>query len=111
MIINQYYKNYITKEILINNRSTSIRFFNNTIDAIKSKTALMPNVIHSLDATSLVLLINRLYKIPNFSNFSSIHDCYATDLNHISLLKSHLTSAYINIYTHNNGFLTKFHEK
>lgn len=66
--------------------------------------ALMPNLIHSLDATSLSLLNNKfnmLYLKENkkLPQFLSVHDCFGTTLDKVDTLKTLLTSVYMEIYS------------
>ena len=79
----------------------------NKFDYKRQVRALMPNLIHSLDANSLCTL----YKIFNikFDNpqFFSVHDCFATTFDKVFLLKTMLASVYTDFYT-NNQYLLKF---
>ena len=59
----------------------------------------MPNVIHSLDAASLALLINNFFKENNCNNFYSIHDCFATSCKNIDKITELLRQIYFNIYS------------
>jgi DNA-directed RNA polymerase len=70
----------------------------------------MPNLVHSLDATSLALLYNSFYKETekdNVVNFYSIHDCFAVTANNVELLINLLKSVYIDLYS-GNTYLQKF---
>ena len=54
----------------------------NILDKNKTNTrkqirALMPNLVHSLDAASLALLIENFFKEDKTKNFFSVHDCFA----------------------------------
>lgn len=69
----------------------------------------MPNLIHSLDATSLILLYKQfstLYKEPQFY---SIHDCFGTTCGKVYSIKYLLASVYTNLYSDNN-YLIKFNQ-
>lgn len=72
----------------------------------------MPNLIHSLDAASLTLLIESLFNNPetskNITNFYSIHDCFAVTVDKVDYLINNLKSVYTNIYIDNN-YIEKFH--
>ncbi len=43
----------------------------------------MPNLIHSLDASSLTLLYNKFTKIYDKPQFLAIHDCFGTTLDKV----------------------------
>jgi DNA-directed RNA polymerase len=75
----------------------------------KQSRAFMPNLIHSLDASSLALLIDFYFKDGNI-NFFSIHDCFAVPCNNVTKIISFLKLSYWNIYT-KEPFLKTFHDK
>jgi DNA-directed RNA polymerase len=75
----------------------------------KQKRALMPNLVHSLDAASLCLVIESYFKENNNINFYSIHDCFAVPCNKVSLLTELLKSAYCIIYS-DSKYLVQFNE-
>ncbi|KZV77889.1 bacteriophage type DNA-directed RNA polymerase, partial [Exidia glandulosa HHB12029] len=66
------------KPFKFRNKTYSIKVSNGKVNKRKQIRALMPNLIHSLDAASLCLLINMFYQDQNdFSkkiNFFAIHD-------------------------------------
>jgi DNA-directed RNA polymerase len=70
----------------------------------KQKTALMPNLVHSLDAASLGLIIENYFKNEE-KNFYSIHDCFAVPCNNAKLLTNLIKSAYCILYTENKYLL------
>ena len=70
-------------------------------------TALMPNLIQSLDASTLALLVNILFKENKFHNFYSIHDCFAVTCNNVEKLIYELKMVYIYVYC-DNRYLLKF---
>lgn len=67
----------------------------------------MPNLIHSLDASSLSLLYDKFHKFYSDPQFLSIHDCFGTTLDKVGNLKTMLVSVYMDIYS-NDPYLTKF---
>ena len=75
----------------------------------KQIRALMPNLIHSMDATTLALLVNLYFDKTSQSvnNFYSIHDCFAVTANNVEKLISIIKIVYINIYS-DNSYITKF---
>ena len=54
----------------------------------KIKLGLMPNLIHSLDASNIHLCVNNILnlKVNNF-NLYTIHDCFASDYKSIGLIE------------------------
>lgn len=68
----------------------------------------MPNLIHSLDAASLGLLVNFFFQEPaiRVKNFYSIHDCFGTSASNVSKLINLLSSVYILIYS-DSAYLIK----
>lgn len=80
----------------------------NKINKEKQIRALMPNFIHSLDATSLFKLVKLFFSFNN-TNFYSVHDCFAVTCNNVDMLFDLLKAVYINIYL-DNSYLRKFDE-
>jgi DNA-directed RNA polymerase len=62
--------------------------------------ALMPNLIHSLDAASLSLLIDKYFNAYNneTKNIFAIHDCFGTTCNNMKYVIDSLKLIYISIY-------------
>ena len=70
----------------------------------KMCTAIMPNVVHSLDASAIAILHDFLKSSRNGSNTNSIytvHDCFAMTANNIKRLVECLKNTYIKIYSDN----------
>jgi DNA-directed RNA polymerase len=76
-------------------------------DKSKQIRALMPNLIHSLDASSLSLLYNKMSMIYDNPQFLCIHDCFGTTFDKVDTLKTMLTSVYMEVYS-NNPYLEEF---
>jgi DNA-directed RNA polymerase len=61
----------------------------------------MPNLIHSLDALSLMMLIDQYFNNDEFEvkNIYTIHDCFAMSMGHIEYIIDKLRKVYISIYS------------
>lgn len=70
-------------------------------DNNKQVRSLMPNLIHSLDGTSLILLYEQfITSLPKGSvQFFSVHDCFGTTCEKVSLMKTILASIYTDLYS------------
>lgn len=61
----------------------------------------MPNLIYSLDGTSLNLLYDQfMVSFPKNNNpqFFSVHDCFGTTCDKVFILKTILASVYTDLY-------------
>jgi DNA-directed RNA polymerase len=79
----------------------------NKINTYKQSNALMPNLVHSLDSSTLILVYNTFKNTKNVINFYSVHDCFGVSVTEIDLLISLLRSVYIEIYS-NNKYIETF---
>ena len=69
--------------------------------------ALMPNLIHSLDAYYMTELFYQFSNHYENCQFYSIHDCFGTTFDKVDSLKMYLSFIYINLYS-NGTYLLKF---
>ena len=72
----------------------------------KMTTAIMPNVVHSLDATAIAMLYELLKSPTNLkkapvNNIYTVHDCFAMTANNINRLMECLKNTYIKMYSDN----------
>lgn len=69
----------------------------------------MPNLIHSLNATSLSLLFHEFYDLYSCTDvqFFSVHDCFGTTCDKIFRLKTILASVYTDLYS-SEPYLLKY---
>ena len=68
-------------------------------DKTKQIRALMPNLIHSLDANGLCTLYYFFSKHYISCQFFGVHDCFGTTAKKVFMLKTTLASVYTDIYT------------
>ena len=91
----------------------SLKIKKEGINKKKEKDGLMPNLIHSIDAASLALIVDNLFIIKDSKNdyinfnFFSIHDCFAVTCNNVNKLIKIIKIVYIKIYSEDN-YLNKF---
>lgn len=113
----------VVRQSYLEVKSTSIRPFvyskakiniqvvnKDALDKLKQIRAFMPNLIHSLDASSMSLLYNKFHLMYKQPQFFSIHDCFGTTLDKVDLLKTMLASVYMDIYSHDH-YLGEFDRK
>jgi DNA-directed RNA polymerase len=80
-------------------------------DNKKQIRAFMPNVIHSLDAVSLVLLVDSFFNLCNSSNKNiyAVHDCFAVTANNVIFVMNRLKWIYTHLYS-DEKFLIKLNK-
>ena len=132
------FKSIRTKSKLYPNaKPVTISIPTNKLDTQQIKRSFMPNLIHSLDASNIHLLCNKITSIaPPFcntavaplpftngdgdgaghaksnnigANIYTIHDCFATSPNEMSLLERYVKEAFIEIYFKDGNYLNKMH--
>ncbi len=81
-------------------------------DKHKQIRAIMPNLVHSLDAACLSILINNYFNSYNIKikNIYGVHDCFGVTANNVDFIINDLKTIYINIYS-DNGYLVKFNNE
>ena len=74
------------------------------IDYKNIKTGLMPNFIHSLDASNIHLLIKNIKTfLPKKNiNLYTIHDCFASDYKNIALIELLVKHSFAELYFKKN---------
>ena len=72
------------------------------LNKVKIKRSFMPNLIHSLDAASLAILVNLFFKENEEISIYTIHDCFAVPTTLVDKLYTLLKLAYITIYSSEN---------
>lgn len=111
--ISQQYKVKHSKQIRpfqFLSTAISLSFTDNLkVDKRKQTRSFMPNLVHSLDSSTLMLLyyfFNKSLDNKNV-NFYSVHDCYGVTAKHVDNLISLLRVIYIDLYS-DEGYIKKF---
>lgn len=120
--LTQHYLNSKINKISISmggkNKTLVLREFKDEINKRKQIQAIIPNIIHSLDASHLIKIIsyvirrqdNPLYNMNYLKYIIPVHDCFGTHPNQLGILEEIVKREYIWIYS-NEKFLVKFHNK
>lgn len=83
----------VTINILGKNRTAVLRNWTNDVDTRKEVQAIIPNIIHSLDASHLNLVVN------SWNNYIlPIHDCFGTHPNNMESLANLVRLKFVEIY-------------
>lgn len=84
-----------------NKKRITIKYTDNVnLDKKKQVTSLMPNLIHSLDAASLMLLCEKFFNLyKNNVSIFTVHDCFATTSDKVNNLLIILRSVYTRLYS------------
>nr|QWO71443.1 RNA polymerase [Termitomyces sp. T8] len=100
----------IKTNLLKRSKPISILIPTDQIDYKNIKTGMMPNFIHSLDASNIHKLVNNL-KLLDLENINlyTIHDCFASDYKNIALIELLVKHSFIELYFKNN-YLEYVHE-
>jgi DNA-directed RNA polymerase len=88
-------KHVIKSNLYSGNKPINITLPSKKLDKLSIKRSLMPNLIHSLDATNIQLLINKLNKD---QLIYTIHDCFASLPNKMINLEEKVKEAFLEIY-------------
>lgn len=86
----------------------SLTAFIKKLDLNKQTRAFMPNLIHSLDAASLILLLDEYFNSSELlvKNIYTIHDCFAIPMNQVEFIIDNLREIYTSLYS-NSHYLEK----
>lgn len=107
-IISQSYLSSKKKRIkpfsFINTRF-NFRTILDKFDKVKQANAIAPNLIHSLDASSIALLYHFLDK-HQIKDLYTIHDCFAVTANNVDVLIENLKGVYLFLYA-DSGYISK----
>ena len=109
LIVQQSYlkeKSVNIKPFTYSNTKIKLKTYTKQLDLSKQTRAFMPNLIHSLDATSLMLLLHEYFNNPELGSVSkniyTIHDCFGMNMNHVEFIIDNLRKVYIKLYSSNS---------
>jgi len=88
----------------VNTRYTFKSYQRDLYDLSQQKRATMPNLIHSLDATTIAILYS---SFKNVGPLYTVHDCFGVTANNVPRLILKLKLVYIQLYS-SMGYLKKF---
>jgi DNA-directed RNA polymerase len=86
-----------------------IKEYLNETDKLKQSNAIIPNIIHSLDATHLINVINSSAD-EKYDPIITVHDCFGTHPNNMEQLVYRVKKEFIILYSQQN-FLETFHNR
>jgi len=75
----------------------------------KQKAGFMPNLVHSMDAANIFLMIDFLIKQNKYINIFTVHDCFATSPYFIENINSIVRYAFLLIYS-DNKYIDNLHK-
>jgi len=104
--IRQFKSKKTQTSLVDTSRPVTIKLPLNKLDTKKITSGFMPNLIHSLDASNIHLLIPKLTDQPLYT----VHDCFATTPNNMSELDVLIKESFIQIYFTDGNYLTNMHE-
>jgi DNA-directed RNA polymerase len=99
----------ISTKLFNQKKKMVIRESLNEMDKLKQSNAIIPNIIHSLDATHLINLINNSVDI-GFAPIISVHDCFGTHPNKMDELGFMVKKEFVLLYSQDN-FLKTYHDR
>ena len=89
----------IRKSLIKRSKPISILIPTENIDYKNLKMGLMPNLIHSLDASNIHLLIGNILKLNlEYINLYTIHDCFASYKHSIAIIELLVKHSFIGLY-------------
>jgi len=113
LLINQKYilfdKIAISYRLKNKYKKVSIQKPSDKIDVLKQYNSIVPNLIHSLDASTLTLLVNKIINSSDKIPFYSLHDCFASTANNMHIIKNYYQQSLTDIYS-DNKIILKIYE-
>lgn len=105
----KFEKTVTSSKIIKGSRPVTISLPTDKFNKIRIKRSFMPNLIHSLDAANIHLLIKRIIDKENIKSIYTIHDCFATTPNNMRKLEKLIKLCFIKIYFTEENYLEKMH--
>lgn len=100
----------LKQNLIKKSKPISILIPTDVIDYKKIKIGLMPNFIHSLDASNIHVLICNILKLKLENiNLYTIHDCFASDYNNIAIIELLVKHSFIELYF-KKDYLLELHD-
>jgi DNA-directed RNA polymerase, mitochondrial len=114
LIIEQRYvfkkEKELTSTILGKRKSVTLRIpIKDKINLKKQNEGIVPNIVHSFDASNISLLIKELLKNKHNINILTIHDCFACLGNDVELMSFNVKLAFSMLYS-NKSFVNNYHD-
>ena len=101
--INQMYMQPIQHKVFISYKGKSktivLREMIKKVDSRKQINAIIPNIIHSLDAAHLMQIVNRGISNMKYPYILTVHYCFGAQPNNIDELKNLVLTEFIQLYT------------
>jgi DNA-directed RNA polymerase len=83
----------------------------NKIDLRKQNQGIVPNIVHSFDASNIALLVKGItadFNMNHKMNLLTIHDCFATNANDVDSMVLQVKLAFLSLYS-DKSFITTYH--
>ena len=106
-IIQHYKKLNGRYKFKLANKVAILKEYSNNLDTYKQSNSIIPNIIHSLDASHLMNVIIKMNLKYNKS-IITIHDCFGTHPNNIANLQEIVKFEFAELYS-KEDFINKFH--
>ena len=114
LVVTQHYnlskKQRVTINLLGKNRTAVLRKWFDKLDSRKQIQGIIPNIVHSMDASHLFKVVEEWSLIQNKQYILPIHDCFGTHPNQMLNLTNIVRNQFIELYA-NQDFLEKLHNK
>lgn len=111
--ITQHYlkskQSVISTKLFNKTKKMVIKEYLNETDKLKQSNAIIPNIVHSLDATHLMNVINTNFD-EKYDPIITVHDCFGTHPNNMEQLVYRVKKEFIILYSQQN-FLQTFHNR